>query len=238
MARKLTVDSCQLAAVVLTGVFLAGCIPPDMMRGGDDRSLEGGPEAEARIYADLIERLLDNGQYYAALAHVEEHRVQTGEREPRLDLYEARALYGLEQDGQAMAAYQGMLDGPLAAQAHHGLGLIYARRGQLEQAMPHFIAAVRGRPTDVSMRNDLGFALMQQGRYRDANLQLSTALELAPDNSRALHNLMMLLFASGEEARARALAESAELSPEQVERLRRDAQQLNVSGRPAQGGTR
>lgn len=220
-------------------LLLAGCIPPDAQRvDADGRSLEGGPEQEARVYADLIERLIENGQYYAALAHVEEHRVSAGGRDARLDLFEARALYGLGYDGQARAIFLRMLNGPMAGHAHHGLGLIRARGDELDKALPHFVQAVRLRPTDIAMRNDLGFALMKMGRLQDAHLQLATALELAPENTRALHNLMLLMFLSGDDDGALALAGEADLSRERVAQIRRDAREFNNSVRRTDGGRR
>ncbi|MCK5768775.1 tetratricopeptide repeat protein [Algiphilus sp.] len=222
---------------LLTGaLMLAGCQSSGFVQEVERESgVRGTAERESGIYRDLIGRLLDQEKYYAALAHIEEYQRESGAT-PQLQFYEARALYGLELDGQAKAVYLRLRDGEFGGQARHGLGLIAARDGDLAGAIDYFIDAVRMRPTDVAIRNDLGFALMRAARFRDARLQLSTALELEPDNGRARTNLMLLMIVTGNEAQVRELARDSGLGDAELARLRAQAERLRATIRPTSGG--
>jgi len=201
-----------------------------------DTQLRDPQGAEDAVYRDLIAQLLQQEKYYAALAHIEEHQRGSSDDDPRLALYEARALYGLRLDGQAKAIFLQLRETQYDAEAHHGLGLIDARDAELEGAIAHFIRAVRARPTNVAMRNDLGFALLRAGRPADARLQLSTALELEPANKRARTNLMMLMLIRGEEQSVRQLAKSAGMTDSELAQLRDEAERLRATILPSTGG--
>ena len=191
--------------------------------------------SEDAVYRDLIARLLEQDKHYAALAHIEEYKRDDGGT-PELTLYEARALYGLELDGQAKALFLQLRDTRLDGEAQHGLGLLAARDGDLDRAIDYFIRAVRARPTNVAMRNDLGFALLRAGRFSDARLQLATALELEPDNERARSNLIMLMMISGDRQGVRELAASAGIEASELNRLRAQSERLRALIRPTSSG--
>lgn len=217
MARR-----CAVAMLLLALAACAG--PRDPARLADAARQ---PEVDAEVYADLIQRMLARGQYYAALAHIEQTRIESGDR-PQLTLYEGRALHGLGERERAQAAFGRLLRGPLAAEAQHGLGLALADTDS-EQALGWFAAAVRGRPTDVGMRNDYGYALMRAGRYREARLQLATAVELAPEDVRARNNLLMLFMVLGDEVAARQMAADAGLDPAALVAMRSEALRLRAA---------
>lgn len=226
----------QRLAVMAAVTLLAGCQGSGFGQVEREIDLDGNRKAEAQVYTDLIAQLLNQEQYFAALAHIEEHRIDVGPQ-PRLSLFEAQALYGLRYDGQARAIYLDLLGGAYDGFAHHGLGLIAARAGRLDQALPRFIRAVQSRPTDVAMRNDLGYALMQAGRFDDARLQLSTSLELSPSNTRAQTNLMLLMLTTGDEQGARRLADAAGLNSNELASLREQARRMQREIAASSGGT-
>lgn len=201
-----------------------------------ETELRDSEAADDAVYSDLIAQLLQQEKYYAALAHIEENQRDGSGDDQRLALYEARALYGLRLDGQAKAIFLKLRDTAYDAEAHHGLGLIDARDADLEGAIAHFIRAVRARPTNIAMRNDLGFALLRAGRPADARLQLSTALELEPANKRARTNLMLLMMIRGEEQSVRRLAESAGMTDSELAQLRDEAERLRATILPSTGG--
>ncbi|WP_420428239.1 hypothetical protein [Algiphilus sp.] len=217
--------------------LLAACSGSGFVREVErETELRSPADAEDAVYRDLIAQLLQQEKYYAALAHIEEHQRSVGDDDPRLSLYEARALYGLRLDGQAKAIFLNLRGTRYDAEAHHGLGLIDARDAELEKAIEHFILAVRARPTNVAMRNDLGFALLRAGRPEDARLQLSTALELEPSNQRARTNLMLLMLIRGDEQSARQLAESVGMTDRELAQMRDQAERLRATILPSTGG--
>jgi Flp pilus assembly protein TadD len=178
------------------------------------------------LHTDLIRSMLAQGQYYAALAHVE---AQKGAQpvSPGLRLLEAEARRKLGQNAEAAALYTSLLRTTEAAPAHHGLGLVYAGNQQLGPAVQHLQQAVRLRPTEVEFRNDLGYALMMTGRYPEALTQLATAVELDPDGSRSRNNLILLLLVTGDETRAAQMARDSGLNASALAGLRAQAQSLS-----------
>ncbi|MHA7834175.1 MAG: hypothetical protein ACX94A_06815 [Algiphilus sp.] len=227
---------CKSAAFGVLATLLTACSGSGFVQEVERETALRSPEAaEDAVYRDLIAQLLQQEKYYAALAHIEEHQRDAGD-DPRLSLYEARALYGLRLDGQAKAIFLTLRGTRYDAEAHHGLGLIDARDAELEKAIEHFIVAVRARPTNVAMRNDLGFALLRAGRPEDARLQLSTALELEPSNQRARTNLMLLMLIRGDEQSARQLAESVGMTDSDLAHMRDQAERLRATILPSTGG--
>jgi Flp pilus assembly protein TadD len=228
VAERMQPRAVALFVVLLAGgLLLSACAGPRALQEAERNiELASGPQADAEVYSDLIQGMLDQQQFYAALAHIEQMRIESGDR-PALGLFEGRALYGLGLMGQAEAAYRRLLRGPLDAEAHHGLGLVLSG-SQPDRAIEHLTLAVRGRPTNVRMRNDLGFALTQAGRYRDARLQLATAVELAPDDNRARNNLVLLLLASGDEAGARSVARDAGIDERRLAQMRVQAERIRL----------
>lgn len=169
------------------------------------------------IHLDLIQQMLDKGQYYAALAHIEDAK-RSGSSE-QLSLLEGDARRHLGQRAQAEALYRSLLTTQYAAQAYHGLGILYTDI-DLEAAIGNLQRAVERAPTNVDFRNDLGYALMTAGRYTEAMPQLSTAAELAPAQTRSRRNLIILEILVGNERAAMQLKEDAGITPEGMRQLR------------------
>ena len=197
------------------------------------------PVSEATLYLDAVRGLIAQGQYYAAIAHIQEDRRIHGDT-AELRLLEADARRKLKQNKTSEALYQGVIrggaDGGLAAKARHGLGLLYAPVN-LAAALKELREATRLKPTDAEFRSDYGYALMQSRRLAEARIELSTANELAPDNIAARNNLLILLFAVGDEAAAQRLAATAAVDSTLLARLKTQAQSFKTSkSAPARAG--
>lgn len=174
------------------------------------------------IHADLIQQMLDKGQYYAALAHIED--AKRGGANDQLRLLEADARRHLGQRDQADALYRSLLQSQFSAQAYHGLGMLYVDN-DLEGAIRNLRLAVERAPTNVDFRNDLGYALMTAGRYTEAMPELSTAAELAPEKTRGRKNLIVLMLLTGNEGAAQRLAQEAGVTADMAQ-LRNTAQSI------------
>jgi len=208
-------------------VLLSACTSQSQRLGNatpDKTETEAPHLKEEEIHADLIRQMLDNGQYYAALAHIEDAKRKGGSDE--LTLLEGDARGHLGQRAQADALYRKLLNTRYAAQAYHGIGRLYVDT-DLEGSIRNLRYAVERAPTDVDFRNDLGYALMEAGRYTEANLQLSTAAELAPSQPKSRNNLIILMMLVGNEGAVQRLAqESGGMTPEQLKGLRESAQSI------------
>ncbi|RYY82988.1 MAG: pilus assembly protein [Comamonadaceae bacterium] len=169
-----------------------------------------GPDARA-TYMALIVELQAQGQSYAALAHVAQYESRWG-ASPETQVLQADALRATGQDDKAAAIYRQLLQGPRAAAAHRGLGLMEAARGQWRPAIEQLSAAARLDPTDATTLSDLGYANLRGGRVDDARVPLMTAAQLRPTDSRVLANLASYFMASGQQERADAVLRSPHIS--------------------------
>lgn len=227
---------CGRLTLTVALLALAACSGPQRLDegGGAFRPSATGARAVQRdsdedeagrlVHSDLILGMLAQRQYYAALAHIEEQKNQLGAT-PELRWLEAEARRRLGQSQTAETLYRGLLRSDYAAQAYHGLGLLYASR-DLRNAVQQLQQAVQRRPTDAEMRNDLGYALMMAGRYQEALPQLATAVELDPNGDKARNNLIVLLLLTRDEAGAKRVADQSGVSAKSLAALRKQAQSL------------
>lgn len=186
---------------------------------------------ESALYLDAVRALIAQGQYYAAIAHIQEDRRSHGDT-PQLRLLEADARRNLKQNKTSEALYQGVLrgapEGPLAGKARHGLGLLYAGT-DLTASLRELREAARLKPTDAAIRSDYGYALMQARRFSEARIELSTASELAPDSIAARNNLLILLYVQGDQTAAKRLAAAVGVDDSTLARLKAQAQSLKAA---------
>lgn len=226
----------QALPLVALAAALVGC-------AGFGTPPREGPEptaaSESALYLEAVRGLIGQGQFYAAIAHIEEDRRVYGDT-TELRLLEADARRSLKQNKASEALYRGVLRsagrGPLAGKARHGLGLLYAPV-DLNAALVELREASRLRPTDAAIRSDLGFALMQVRRFQEARVELATANELAPDNVAARNNLLILLYVLGDDAAAQRLAAAAQVDSSLLARLKGQAQSFKtIKPAPARAG--
>ena len=96
---------------------LAGCAMPVAKSGSPNST-------EAAIHTDLIRGLLDHGQYYAALAHIDEEQRANGKSDA-LSALRADALAAMGRTAEADEMYRSLLHGEFAGEGYHGLGLLH-----------------------------------------------------------------------------------------------------------------
>lgn len=191
-------------------------------------------QGDVALHTDLIRTMIAQGQFYAAVAHIEAQQAQGG-TSAELRWLEADARRRLGQYPQATTLLRSLLRGPYAAQAEHGLGLIATAQQRPQDAILAFENAVRRAPTQADYRNDLGYAHLQTGRFDEALMHLATASELAPADARIRSNLVLLLLTTGDETRARAVADTSGIDGPTYTRLQLQAQalRLRASGQAA-----
>jgi Flp pilus assembly protein TadD len=218
---------------VVSGFFAAGLLlgcgslapsrpATDGFLGADsDPAAEPTTAATADVRLDLIAKMTEQGHPHAALAHLD----SLPERDaalPAARLARAEALRRLSRASEAESVLRDLLDTPLAAEAYRGLGLLEAARGDVGAAVVSLESARAARPTDTRIRNDLGYALLLAGRFGEAETELRTAVELG-DETRAVRNLVLLLFVRAEDRAALELAGRGGLLSGELDRIRRRA---------------
>ena len=227
-----------IRTTLVVGLCLAGLAAcksqPERPQSAENYDVAAADPAKVRqIKGDAVRAMLDQGQYYAALAHIEEQK-QGAADSPDLIYLEAEARRHLRQREQAEALYRRLMGGPLEGKAWHGLGLLTAP-SDLDAAIRSLRNASAKLPTDVEIRNDLGYALMEAGRYTEALPELSTAAELAPSQLKSRNNLIILMLLTGNQAGADQMAKQSGATPETVKQLRSQAQAIR-SQQVARGG--
>ncbi len=118
--------------------------------------------------------------------------------------------------GAALAEYKeaqlANADGPTA---HLNLGILHARRGELELARDAYTRALQLAPRFAPTYVNLADLHRQEGRDEQAERVLRRALELVPDAAEAHHALgLTLVRRGGLDGALDSLARAAELAPE------------------------
>lgn len=97
------------------------------------------------------------------------------------------------QFSEAITTYENILAiNPNYAEAHNGLGVIYAIQGKFEPALQHLQKAVSLSPLASHLHNNLGYAYLLMGREAEAIRAFEHALQLDPENLNARANLNAL----------------------------------------------
>ncbi len=121
---------------------------------------------------------------------------------------------------------------PNDATIQYELGMIAARRGQMEAARSRFAQAVQIEPDNGRARNNLALALAQLGRDQEAQAQLEAVLARFPNDSNAHVNLGVLLETRGQLVDARKhFAAALQNNPNDTEardRLRTIEQRIGI----------
>jgi Flp pilus assembly protein TadD len=216
MLRPLILVSCFALAACTQSVGGYRQAAPSLAEPGADAVDTRG------TYLDLIRRMQKQGAYYASLAHIEAFRQRHGDS-PALRLLQADALRHTGQLDAAGTLYEGLTRGEQAAAAWHGLGLIAAQRDQDAVAEDALARAAQLTPLDTAVLGDLGYARLRAGQLEQARAPLAQALELAPDDARAVANLAVWALLRNDTATAERLMQQGKVSDTTRAEIQRQA---------------
>ncbi len=82
---------------------------------------------------------------------------------------------------------------PRLWQAHHFLGIIYARQRKFEAAIAHYKTAISVNPNDAPLFNNLGMSLFLKGDYERAIKAFSEAIRIDDSSKKTYNNLGLAL---------------------------------------------
>lgn len=211
--------------ILLASLGLSACAGFDSIPESPEGVIQAANEGDAdRIHLDLIESMIAQEQYFAALAHLEDLE-RRGALGPQGIYQKAEALRKMGRITEARSAYQELLATDLYGQGQHGLGLIAASVDPAA-ATVYLKQAVEARPTDPIYRNDLGYAYLLMGRMDLAHTEFTTAMQLAPGDKRSSNNLVLTLLIEGREREAAAVAARSGIEAEGWQQLREQASTL------------
>jgi tetratricopeptide (TPR) repeat protein len=194
-----------IPVLLMTVTLAAGCagVPPQGVERGAGpakpvaaAAKAVGPLDQAQLYLDVVEGLIRQERYGAAVAFLD--AVKGHDFGPRYTLLRGNALLGLERPEEALAAYAALDNTALAAEGWNGKGRVAAARKQWRAASKNFREAVRNEPSNPDFLNNLAFAGMHLDESGESAAYLRQAWELKPDSSLIRNNLLIALTLSGD----------------------------------------
>lgn len=182
------------------------------------------------MYLSLIQRMQEQGLYYASLAHIDAYEKQYGSL-PETILLRGDALRMTGQPAASEAVYKQLINTPLAARGYRGLGLIAGAAGDFDRAAQALAQATVLAPTDASMLSDLAYAKLRCGDVQGARVPLMKAAELDQNNPKIISNLALYLMVSGRAHDAQKLMNQQKLSADIRSDIRSDANRILAASR-------
>lgn len=160
---------------------------------------------QASLYLNVVDGLLKQERFGAALAFLDGYAGRQTETPPRYWLMRANALAGLGRNDEAAAAYAKLASTSLAAEGWNGQGRVAANRKQWRSASDCFRKAVEASPANAQFINNLAYSGMQLGEFGASVSYLRQAHELDPASTLIRNNLIIALTMSGDTTAANAL---------------------------------
>jgi Flp pilus assembly protein TadD len=176
-----------------------------------DQSDNAPPESSTRtLYLTIVEGLLDQGRYRAALGYLNQYAVSESAN-PRFNMLRGEALLGVQQYDDAREAFSALTDTDLAGVGYSGLGRVEAAKGNWSAARQDFAKAVAARPSEADYLNNLGYSEIQIGggqALSQALFSLQQAQELDPSSPSIRNNLVLALTLAGKDEEAQRVLQS------------------------------
>lgn len=168
-----------------------------------------------RLYLSVVNGLLGQGRYRAALAYLDQYAVKE-KKTPYFQQLYGEALLGTEQYDAAASSFASLKGTDLAPEGSNGLGRVSAAQGDWPAAADHFQQAVALRPSSAEFLNNLGYAQLCMGEetLKAAEFSLRQAQELDPTSESIRTNLLIALMMAGKNDDARRLLAGIPLSRE------------------------
>jgi Flp pilus assembly protein TadD len=165
-------------------------------------------QKETLLYFNVIDGLIKQQRYGAALAFLDDFVTGARPLEPRYWLLRGNAALGLGRDKDAAAAFAKLEGTPLAAEGWNGGGRVATESRDWRGADIEFRKAVAGDPSNADFLNNLAFVELRLGRRIDAAAHLRQAHELAPGSELIRNNLIIALTLTGDSDGANDLLQS------------------------------
>ncbi len=182
-----------------------------------------GNGASAHLDVALIRKLMEEERYHAAMAQIDALPKETSYTR----YVRARILHKLAMP-EAETQYRELFGSCMDGYARHGLGLLMAETGNMEQAVEYLGAARQQFPLDAVIRNDYGYALLLSGDPDAAYFEFITALEMESSALQPRYNALVVLLLLEREIQAQRFAERMNISDQYIVRARQEAAVLKT----------
>jgi len=210
----------RIPLIFLGALMLCGCAAPSAKLAPKpvaastpqaDHNAVIGPSAQAELYLGVVDGLIRQQRYEAAIAFLAKYQ-KVAAPTPRFLKLTADALNGAGRYDESIATYRGLLKSDFKAQAYAGIGRAEAARGNWIAAEDNFRQAAMSDPANAGYLNNIGFACLQQN-LKGADLMravsvLKRAHELEPDSALIRNNLALAEQRAGDQAQLVALLDA------------------------------
>ncbi|HUH66530.1 MAG TPA: tetratricopeptide repeat protein [Syntrophales bacterium] len=125
-----------------------------------------------------------------------------------------------------------VMDGPLSAEQHNDLGVIYEKKGDYETAEKEYAKAISNKSEWATPYFNMGNLLYRSGNYVDAASYYRNALDRSSDDFDVMNNLANAFMMQGKNEDALRLIEKAiRIDPkeEYQDTQRKIAEQISVA---------
>lgn len=172
----------------------------------------------SRLYLSVVNGLIEQGRYRAALAYLDQYAVQE-RKTPRFQQLHGEALLGTEKYDEAAAAFAELEGTDLEPDGFNGVGRVKAAQGDWAGAAASFQQAVNARPASAEFLNNLGYAQLCLGgeAIDDAEFNLRQAQELEPASASIRNNLVIALLMAGKDGEAKRVLSGIPTMSERAE---------------------
>ncbi|CAA0088019.1 Uncharacterised protein [Zhongshania aliphaticivorans] len=211
-------------------IILSGCANTATTKTASRDNCDVPASKEESITLDLIEQQIAEKQYYSALAYLEKAQNNS----PRVLRLRAEAQRNTGLLDEAYASYRNLSLSCMAAYGHAGMAKILATRGDIPQAHQQMLKARRIAPGNADIRNDYGFILLAHKKFKAAQREFMTALQLQPGHPVAIRNMVMSLILDGDSRTALRMAKNNDISTEEFKQL---LSQANAFKQPTIAGS-
>jgi tetratricopeptide (TPR) repeat protein len=155
---------------------------------------------------DSVEALISSARYSEALSRLKQW-TEAGKATGRWHLLASKAYDGLDQPQQAVAEAEAALAADPRQEAYYlQLGQIFVSRNTPKAALEIFDDALRLFPNSLMIRLGRGIALMNLGRYEDAEKDFGECLTRKPDLGIAFESLETIYLQTSRQEEAQRAA--------------------------------
>lgn len=155
-----------------------------------ESALQAKAQREREVHLTLIQKMIEQNNTYAALAHLDAYQSKWGTSLISLRL-RADALRKTQQFDQAEALYKTLLSSEDDSQSWYGLGRIAIDKGDLPSAVPKLEKAIERNPLYVEAYSDLGLVYLLLNNKQPAYDTLMKASQLSNNDPNILANLAL-----------------------------------------------
>lgn len=196
-------------------------------------SLRAKAEREREVHLTLVQKMIQQNNTYAALAHLDAYQKKWGTSLVSQRL-RADALRKTRQFDRAEALYKTLLSTEDNSQAWYGLGRVAIDKGDLPAAVPRLEKAVERNPLYVEAYSDLGLVYLLLNNKQPAYDTLMKASQLSNNDPKVLANLALWGLVFQDFDLARSVADRLNWSDETRGQVLTQA--TKIRERFAQGG--